>query len=254
VSQAQQQTFIPVHNSTCQHNATTWQRPSNGGPNFFQAIASTQVNKTAEQVCYSFIEETVWQGVIMYCNGISQIATKANANSFHEIVVVILGLTLVLPKDNPFHLYKLIRSFFRSFYVIPHEVASLWRLAARYRTQSKKPQPSTKVELNHLEIKKNILFSERPIESSNPNMECVLRIEHLLLPIAASLHYSDLVSLGQTSRAVREAVFPCQDMIYRKGKLRAVSCQSHPSKTKCWNCFRQICEVRRDTDPPNYLG
>jgi hypothetical protein len=145
--------------------------------------------------------------------------------------------------DNPFHLYNLLKMFFSSFYIIPHEIASLLRLAHRFPIQSWKPLPeSTNVELEYLQVK-NILVTERPIESSNANMERVLRIEHLLLPIAASLHYTDLVNLGRTSRAVKEAVFPCQDMVYRKRKLREASCAFDLSKTKCWNCMRQICEV-----------
>jgi hypothetical protein len=157
--------------------------------------------------------------------------------------VVFLGLTLSQPKDSPIHLYNLLKTCFRSFYLIPHEIASAVRIAYRVANHSRKPLPETKnVELDYLQVR-NILVFERPIESSNANMECVLRIEHLLLPIAASLHYTDLVSLGRTSRAIREAVFPSQDMVYRKRKLREESCESELNKTKCWNCMRQICDV-----------
>jgi hypothetical protein len=65
VAQAEQATFIPQHNSTCQHDAKTYQKPQ-GADTLFQIIATLQKNTTAEDVCYRFKDEATWQSVIMY--------------------------------------------------------------------------------------------------------------------------------------------------------------------------------------------
>jgi hypothetical protein len=62
-SQARQYQFIPRHNSTCLINATTWQKPPND-VNIFEAAVGIR-NTTARQICWTFVNETVWQKVIM---------------------------------------------------------------------------------------------------------------------------------------------------------------------------------------------
>ena len=64
-----------------------------------------------------------------------------------------------------------------------------------------------------------------------------------VLLIASHLHYSDLVSLSLVSRRWYQAIFPDTNLEQRAEALRMKSCQDG-SKTQCWICNVQICEVR----------
>lgn len=159
----------------------------------------------------------------------------------HEFFLVFFAVTLVLPRSSPFHIYQLPATLWKVIWFIPGESFGIYKLATEFYKRSRLPAAERQpIELSEIKTR-NILLTERPLVSSNANMERVLRIEHLLLPIAADLHYTDLVNLSHTSRCIREAVFPHMDMIYRKRKLYNESCES--IKHNCWNCNRQTCGV-----------
>ena len=78
---------------------------------------------------------------------------------------------------------------------------------------------------------------------SNPSLQRILNIEHLLLPIASGLDYVDLINLSLTSKSIRECVFPAGDLVYRTQKLKEYSCDLE-TKMNCLYCNKQVCEVR----------
>ena len=78
---------------------------------------------------------------------------------------------------------------------------------------------------------------------SNPSLQRILNIEHVLLPIASGLDYVDLISLSLTSKSIRECVFPAGDLVYRTRKLKEYSCDLE-TKMNCLYCNKQVCEVR----------
>ena len=67
---------------------------------------------------------------------------------------------------------------------------------------------------------------------------------NLLLLIASSLHYTDIVNLSLASKGLRQVIFPSPDLAARSEALRIHSCENG-SKSQCWICSSQICQVRR---------
>jgi len=79
-------------------------------------------------------------------------------------------------------------------------------------------------------------------KSTQTSLERILSIEHILIPIARDLHYSDLVSLSLASKSIREVVFPTYDKKIRTEKLKAASC-SGMFKQNCFSCNIITCTV-----------
>lgn len=77
---------------------------------------------------------------------------------------------------------------------------------------------------------------------SNPKLQRILNIEHVLLNIVENMCYEDVINLSLTSRAVREAVYPCCDLELRVPKLKQYSCESL-TKKPCIYCNKNICSV-----------
>ncbi|KAF1974530.1 hypothetical protein BU23DRAFT_636112 [Bimuria novae-zelandiae CBS 107.79] len=73
----------------------------------------------------------------------------------------------------------------------------------------------------------------------------VLNIEHVLLNIVEYLHHEDVVALGATCRAVREAVYPSADMHFRLKKLKQYACSTGPAPTSCIYCNAPLCTTCR---------
>lgn len=65
-------------------------------------------------------------------------------------------------------------------------------------------------------------------EAPKSKLTDVLAIEHVLLNVVDYLHFEDVVNLSLTCRAVREVVYPPQDLDYRVPKLtrRCEYCQT----------------------------
>jgi hypothetical protein len=59
----------------------------------------------------------------------------------------------------------------------------------------------------------------RSFEMPKTMLMDVLAIEHVLLNMADYMHFGDVVNLSMTCRAVREVVYPPQDLDYRVPKL-----------------------------------
>ncbi|KAF2107579.1 hypothetical protein BDV96DRAFT_589010 [Lophiotrema nucula] len=81
---------------------------------------------------------------------------------------------------------------------------------------------------------------EEGIHISNPKLQEVLVIEHVLLNVVDYLHYEDVIHFSLTSKAVREAVFPGRDLLHRLPKLQKRCCETD-TKKKCLYCNKHIC-------------
>ncbi|KAF2659022.1 hypothetical protein K491DRAFT_775905 [Lophiostoma macrostomum CBS 122681] len=75
----------------------------------------------------------------------------------------------------------------------------------------------------------------------NPKLMEVLNIEHVLLEIVENSHYEDIINFSLASRAVREAVFPGEDLEMRVPKLKKHCCEED-TKTDCFYCNKKICD------------
>jgi hypothetical protein len=152
--------------------------------------------------------------------------------------LIILTICSSVSPQSPFHLWRLVTLGATLVFWIPCEIIAVVRLGSNSYWRKKSPKILDETKLDYIGVRNNFI-TQRPLGTSNLKLEQILRIEHLILPIAASLHYVDLVSIGRTSRSIRESVFPHLDLVYRKRKLTAASCQGR--KTKCWNCSSQVC-------------
>lgn len=72
-----------------------------------------------------------------------------------------------------------------------------------------------------IELQEIVVFKPQSADYDVPNTKLiqVLNIEHLLLTVVEYMHNGDVVNLGLTCRAVREAVYPSNDLGYRVPKL-----------------------------------
>ena len=71
----------------------------------------------------------------------------------------------------------------------------------------------------------------------------LLKTDKIVLGIAEQLHYSDIVSLGQVSKSIHDALIPGSKRSSRFEDLRVSSCEPG-AKSQCWACATQICTVR----------
>ena len=78
----------------------------------------------------------------------------------------------------------------------------------------------------------------------------LLKTDKIVLGIAEQLHYSDIVSLGQVSKSIHDALIPDSKRSSRFEDLRVSSCESG-AKFQCWACAMQICTVR--ASHPHFL-
>ncbi|KAL5414534.1 hypothetical protein PMIN04_008993 [Paraphaeosphaeria minitans] len=77
-------------------------------------------------------------------------------------------------------------------------------------------------------------------EAPKTKLTNVLAIEHVLLNLIGYIHFEDVVNLSRTCRAVREVVYPPQDLDYRVPKLTRHCC-SIAEQSKCLYCNNKIC-------------
>ncbi|KAK7190155.1 hypothetical protein PSPO01_03876 [Paraphaeosphaeria sporulosa] len=77
-------------------------------------------------------------------------------------------------------------------------------------------------------------------EAPKTKLTNVLAIEHVLLNVTDYLHHDDVVHLSMTCRAVREVVYPSEDLDYRVPKLTRHCC-SISEASKCLYCNNKIC-------------
>ncbi|KAF2012638.1 hypothetical protein BU24DRAFT_425273 [Aaosphaeria arxii CBS 175.79] len=75
---------------------------------------------------------------------------------------------------------------------------------------------------------------------SNAKLLQVLYLEHALLAIVENLCYQDIVYFSLSSKAVREAIYPGNDLQYRVPKLKRNCCEAE-TRTHCIYCNKWIC-------------
>lgn len=109
-----------------------------------------------------------------------------------------------------------------------------WRYLKKRRQRKTRPSPA------YLEMQQRFRTYDGRIFLSG--LERVLSLEHVLLPVASYLHFSDIVKLSMASKCTREIVFPSMDFQTRSRKLRMVSCAAR-TKTSCYCCDAQTCWV-----------
>jgi hypothetical protein len=69
-----------------------------------------------------------------------------------------------------------------------------------------------------------------------------LGIYDILIIVSGDLHYSDILNLSRVSKSVRESVLPEHDFDRRIIMFQRYSC-SATTKTFCWICHKQMCDV-----------
>lgn len=79
-------------------------------------------------------------------------------------------------------------------------------------------------------------------EGHNSPLAEFLGIYDMLLLVTPHLHYTEVMNLSRVSKNVREAVLPVHDFDRRRKVFSMYSCVED-SKTGCWVCGNQICDV-----------
>lgn len=85
---------------------------------------------------------------------------------------------------------------------------------------------------------------ETDIDMSTIKNERLLHILHFdtLSLISQHLHYTDIINFSLASKAVRELTFPASDLANRRRLYKKYTCEE-VTKSNCFVCRRQICEV-----------
>lgn len=135
-------------------------------------------------------------------------------------------------------MYTLPKTFFRFTTWIPREIFySTWFLGRYLQARTGTVEALKDIELTDFK------GSLRPSSEPWSKMEEVLQLEEAVLVIASELHYINLVRLAQTSKKIRELVFPHRDLVMRKAKLRRVTCRNSAALGRCWSCNITVCDV-----------
>jgi hypothetical protein len=113
----------------------------------------------------------------------------------------------------------------------------LYQFSQRRRWRT--PEDVTELTLREKARDAPMTFKEQPAQSQ---LLRILSIEHILLPIARELHYTDVVNLSLTSKSVREVVFPTYDKKIRTEKLKQAACNGM-FKQRCFCCNIMTCMV-----------
>jgi hypothetical protein len=74
----------------------------------------------------------------------------------------------------------------------------------------------------------------------------------VIISIANTLHYSDVVSLSLTSKSINGVVFPHKPVKGRKERISIAACEL--GKTECWCCGAEICQVNIFLSHGNFVS
>ncbi|KAF2811251.1 uncharacterized protein BDZ99DRAFT_298409 [Mytilinidion resinicola] len=224
VGAAMQASYLPATLTTCK-KADTWQVHGDY-PSFFALAASYRSREDANDRCHSFVlvwilgvVVIVFQMLIAYIGIFSDIREYSILNPYRPFawfVVIVFG--------GPYWL----------------ACATVRRSRFLYRLLKKVARQLRGCKPIEFEKPPKYVPNYSGIKISNPKLENIFNIEHLLLPIASNLHYDDLINLSLTSKSVREAVFPAGDYEHRVRKLKAYSCNNN-TKSRCEYCNKQVC-------------
>jgi hypothetical protein len=264
ISTSFQTSYSPHNISRCRSTgAHDWQLPPGANESFFDA--SARLNATATNsfhMCKSYVLE--WQyGIVIsfFYTMISVINIFAccwacvryyrdpqrNNKSFAKWLweTAILSLKLIALFFWAI-LYLTPVYFFRC---LPIKIKAKTRYARRYTAKTGlRAVDATEVQLEKLVKKMPIKKREVGVRykggvPGNPaNLADFLGIYDVLMLVVEDLHYADILNLSLTSKRVRESVLPAEDYDRRLKHFRMYTCESK-SKTQCWVCVNQICNV-----------
>ncbi|KAF2680135.1 hypothetical protein K458DRAFT_107330 [Lentithecium fluviatile CBS 122367] len=220
--------FLPNHYIACNGNkAMTWQ-VVDGHDSLFQAISSLEVdNGDAKKICKALVGN--WTLGVM-------VATI-------QFLVAYVG---IFSDENPFSLLNAYRPAYWLLYLfIIYPI--LWTrdvvlpFCRIHFSRSKKSlyrlRKTTDFELPEIT---QYQAPDRQFDMPKTKLMDVLFIEHILLDVVDNMHYEDVVNLSLACRAVREAVFPRNDLTMRIPKLKETCCQ-RGTRRACLYCNKIIC-------------
>lgn len=216
--------YLPATHATCKH-AETWQVQDNH-PSFFHLAATFGKGQDAKASCNQFV--TVWILAVIVI--------------VFQMITAYIGIFCDTREQSILNPYRPFAWFVIVIFGVPYWIASYSspRIRFGYRFVKKVIRRIRGMEKLEFEEAPKYTPNYSNMRISAPNLQRILNIEHLLLPIAAGLHYDDLLNLSLTSKAIRESVFPDGDMIYRVQKLKAYTC-NEDSRFKCLYCNKQVC-------------
>ncbi|KAF2490284.1 hypothetical protein BU16DRAFT_530802 [Lophium mytilinum] len=224
IGAAMQASYLPATLAKCK-KADTWQVHGDY-PSFFALAASYKSRETANDRCHSFVLPWILGVVVIV----------------FQMLIAYIGIFCDIREYSLLNPYRPFAWFVMFVFGAPYWFACaavrrsrfLYRLTKKVARQLRGCKP--------IEFEKPLKYvpNYNGIKISNPKLESIFNIEHLLLPIASNLHYNDLINLSLTSKSVRESVFPAGDYEHRVRKLKAYSC-SLDTKSCCEYCNKQVC-------------
>ncbi|KAF2203710.1 hypothetical protein GQ43DRAFT_478816 [Delitschia confertaspora ATCC 74209] len=196
-------------------------------PSFFQRFTTLNNDVSSDGVCRYFVIE--WGLLITAC--------------FWQMLIAYVGIFFDGRAYSILNPWRPFTMFFSILIAVPYMV---WisitpKICYAYHYLIKmayRPWATKEIELEEHPP----YFPEYvQFEVSNPRLQRILTIEHVLLNVVSSLHYDDIVNLSLTSKAVRESIFPARDMAYRAPKLKRDCCEK-TTKDGCLYCNKRICD------------
>jgi len=243
--------------------AHDWQLPPGANESFFEA--SARLNATATNpfhMCKSYVVE--WQYGIVISFFYTMIAviniivccavcvyhyqdSKKNNKSFSKWL---WEAAIVLPRVIAILVWAILCLFPTNlFRCLPIAFKAKTRYARRYTAKTGlRAVDATELQLEKLAKKVPMRKREARmrykggVPGEPANLADFLGIYDMLIVVAEDLHYADILNLSLTSKSVRESVLPAEDYERRLKHFRMYTCES-ASKTQCWICANQICNV-----------
>ncbi|KAF2715234.1 hypothetical protein K504DRAFT_446118 [Pleomassaria siparia CBS 279.74] len=223
--------YLPGSSRGCS-NAQTWQVVGDD-KSFFAVLADVKKSKDAQTECRWLVD--VWaQDVVCFdnCARGFQLLVAYGGVFFDEREHSML---------NPFRPLLYLVNLILAIIIVPFwlctNVTPPIRFAYHYVHKLSRRTREKPVEFDAV-----IPYTPQyeHITVSNRGLHQIFIIEHVLLNVVDNLHYEDIINLSLTAKAVREAVFPGQDLAYRIPKLKKRTC-NEDSKTPCLYCKKNIC-------------
>ncbi|ORY09935.1 hypothetical protein BCR34DRAFT_602525 [Clohesyomyces aquaticus] len=226
VGLAFQDRYLPASTKACR-KAEEW-KVNGDHMSFFSQAAAHNTKDTAAGKCKSFV--STWE--LGLCVAFFHMIVSYVGIFFDEREFSIL---------NPFRpLFYLILAVIGPFYYFYINIVPRIRFAFFYLVKL----PSGLRGLKTLRFEKPTPYVPRydSMTISNPKLQQILTIEHVLLNVVDYLHYDDIINLSLTSKSVREAVYPGRDLQHRLPKLLKRSCNQGSTRKACLYCNKKICE------------
>lgn len=220
--------YLPATMKGCNGDKPVKWQITGDEDSFFVLVANLDTpgkDASPQKACKSFV--AAWEMMV--------------ACLFFQWLVAYIGVFFdARPRSllNPWRpLFNMILIFLAPFIFMQHSIFPRLRLAYRYTIKNiqclggQKPPTFTKPAPYTPAYQHKI---------SNPQLQRIINIEHVLLNIVDHMCYEDVINLSLASKSTREAIFPGRDLEYRIPKLRAHCCTS-ALKKKCEYCNKHLC-------------